>query len=272
MNLKFNFSSNTNLQSDFIHLQDENWLQRQRIAGKVAAGALNLLEKYCIDKTRLSLKELDLIAHQFIIDNECSPTFYGYRGFPNAVCISVNKGLVHGIPSDYKLQEGDVVKFDLGATFEGAIADSAITCIFGEPKSKSHIELVQDTQTALYNGIRSIQVGKKIGVIGNAVFKTIKDKYDVVVNYGGHGLEYDRPHAQPFIPNKSLPTDGVRIQPNLTIAIEPMAVIKSTNFFTKIAEDEWLINTNDIGSHWEHTVFIHNDRVEVITIRDGENI
>lgn len=256
--------------SDFIILQDDAWLKRQRIAGRVVAGALQLLENAVKDKTTLTMLELNNIAEEYIEKNGCSCTFKGYHNFPSGVCISVNKQLVHAIPSEYKLQNGDKVSFDLGATFEGAIADSAITCVFGESKERS--KLVEDTQQALYAGIKSISIGKKIGVIGNAIYKLLKDSYDVIVDYGGHGLEYDKPHAQPFILNRSTSSVGIRIQQGLTIAIEPMAAPKSNNFFTKVANDKWAVMTNDIGAHWEHSIYVHSNRIEIITHRDNETI
>lgn len=255
------------LANGFFTLKNNEWLERQRIAGKVVAKCLNHLEQRVKDKTSLTMRELSLEAEQIILDSKCSATFKGYKGFPEAVCISVNKELVHGIPKDYSLQEGDVVSFDLGATFEGAIADSAITCIFGEPKNKRHVELISATKEALIKGIQSIQVGKRLGVIGNAIYKSAKGNgFGVVTQYGGHGLEYDKPHAQPFVENKSDIDIGIHIHAGLSIAIEPMLTISSTN--TKIMNDNWTVETSDIGSHEEHSIFVHKDYVEIITSRD----
>lgn len=259
--------------SDFVILHDDKWLDSQRQAGRVVAGALELLENLVKEKSSLTLMEMNNLAEKFIEEHGCTATFKNYKGFPCGVCISVNKQLVHGIPNDYKLQDGDVVKFDLGATTkEGAIADSAITCIFGEPKHKSHVELMHDTQASLYSSIRAMAPGKKIGVIGSAIYATLKNKYDVVTNYGGHGIKYHTAHAQPFIANRSLPSEGVRIQPGLTIAIEPQAVLKTGAPFTKVSSDGWTVNVADISSHWEHSVYVHDTHVEIITHRIDEVI
>src|ERR1700733_12789337 len=145
--------------SDFVILQDQKWLDRQRIAGRVVANTLTLLENAVKENTTKSLIELNAMAEEYIENNGCSATFKNYKGFPAGVCISINRQLVHGIPTDYKLQDGDKISFDLGATYEGAIADSAITLIYGEPKSKKHAALAADTQQALYTGIKAISIG-----------------------------------------------------------------------------------------------------------------
>lgn len=252
----------------FILLKDERWLTYQRMAGKIAAKTLVLLQKQVEEKTTSSMLELNEMAEKFIADAGGSPTFKGYKGFPAGVCISVNKQLVHGIPTDYRLQEGDLVSFDLGVTIEGAIADTAITCIYGAPKSSQHVKLVQATEASLMKGIQAIQVGKRLGVIGHAISRSAKgDGFGLITNYGGHGLDWNTPHASPFVENKSEPDRGIRIQPGLSIAIEPMLVIGQPS--TRTLEDNWTVVTPDIGAHFEHSVFVHEDRVEIITDRTG---
>jgi methionyl aminopeptidase len=252
----------------FVDLKNQDWLDKQRVAGKVVAGTLKILESLVIEKTTKSLLDLNYIAEENIFKSGCTPTFKNYKDFPAGVCISVNKELVHGIPKDYKLQDGDVVSFDLGATFEGAIADSAITCIFGSPKEERHVNLINTTNECLTKAIESISVGKRLGIIGHTIFKHAKlNGFNVISNYGGHGLTWNKPHANPFVSNKSLPEEGIRIQPGLSIAIEPMLVIGSIN--THVLLDGWTVVTDDIGCHFEHTVFIHSDKVEIITNRDN---
>lgn len=249
-------------------LKNKDWLEKQRIAGRIAANALIKLENLVKDKTELSLIELNEVAEKFITDAGGFPTFKGYKGFPAGVCISVNKQLVHGIPTDYHLQSGDVVSFDLGVTWEGAIADTAITCIYGEPISIKHIDLIRATEEALMKGIEAIQVGKRLGCIGNAIHKSVKSNgFNVITKYGGHGLDWNVPHATPFVENKSEPDQGIRIQPGLAIAIEPMLVPGPTD--TKTLADGWTVVTEDMGAHFEHSVFVHEDHVEIITDRRG---
>jgi len=200
----------------FILLKDDKWLTYQRVAGKIAARTLVALQNEVANKTTKSLVELNEFAEKIIADAGGIPTFKGYKGFPAGVCISVNKQLVHGIPSDYKLQDGDLVSFDLGVTIEGAIADTAITCIYGEPKSSQHATLVRATEEALMKGIAAVQVGKRLGAIGHAISKCAKGYgFGVITNYGGHGLDWNTPHAAPFVENKSEPERGIHIQPGL---------------------------------------------------------
>lgn len=261
-------TKNTFSDNCVIHLKNDDWLQKQRIAGKVVAKALKFLQDQVLAKTTLSMLELNTLAENIITSSECTPTFKNYKGFPAGVCISINKQLVHGIPSTYKLQEGDVVSFDLGATYQGAIADSAVTCIYGTPKSEEHIRLIKANEDALMKGIAAIKIGDRLGCIGYAIAKSIKHTgFGLVTNYGGHGLHWNTPHASPFVSNKSELNEGIRISSGLAIAIEPMSTIGSPN--TKTLDDGWTVVTDNIGVHHEHSVFVHEDRVEIITDRNN---
>lgn len=254
----------------FFTLKGQDWLDRQRIAGKVVADSLTILQNLVKEKSQLTVKEMSEMIDDFIINQKCTATFKNYKGFPAAVCISINYQLVHGIPTNYSLQEGDVVSFDLGATYEGAIADSALTCIYGEPKKSEHARIVKATEDALMRGIESIAVGKKLGCIGAAIYKSAKNNsFNVVEDYGGHGLEWNKPHAPPFVANKASLDEGMRIQPGLVIAIEPMLLPGSTS--SEIAKDGWTVITRDIGAHFEHSVYVHEDHAEIMTWREGSS-
>jgi methionyl aminopeptidase len=257
-------------------LKDQFWLDRQRVAGKVVAEALSFLENLVKEKSTLTLLEMSKAAEELIIKNNCSPTFKGYKGFPEAVCCSVNNQLVHGIPENYQLKEGDVVSFDLGATFEEVIADSALTCIYGEAKDPAHFKLIEDTKFSLESSINKIKIGNRLGIIGETIYKIgKKNNYGVVSSYGGHGICLDShghgmPHAFPFVSNKDEAGNGVRFQAGMTIAIEPLFVLGGDNF-TYIGEDSWTVYSRNISCHFEHTIFIHEDKVEIITLRENEN-
>ena len=255
-------------ENGFFQLHDNDWLIKQRIAGKIAAKALNNLETLVKNKTNYSLIELSNISENLITQAGSTPTFKGYKGFPASVCISINNHLVHGIPTDYHLQDGDIVKFDLGVTYEGAIADTAITCIYGAPKHDWHIKMINATYEALDKGIAAIAVDKKLGVIGNAIYKSVKGNgFSVITKYGGHGLSWNEPHTPPFVDNKSEPDIGIRIQPGLVIAIEPMLTAGSTN--THTLADGWTVQCDGISTHAEHSVYVHEDHVEIITDRNN---
>jgi methionyl aminopeptidase len=251
--------------NSLIRLKDKNWLEKQRVAGKIAAETLLLLANAVATGERFTTQQLNELGEKYIEKNGGSCTFKGYKGFPAGVCISVNKEVVHGIPKDYELKNGDLVSFDLGVTIDGAIADTAITCIYGEGSERNK-KLVKDTEEALMRGIQAVEAGKRLGVIGNAIHKFAKGHgYGVINNYGGHGLDWDVPHAPPFVENKSDPSQGIHIQPGLAIAIEPMLVLGSTT--TSTLEDGWTVVTPDLSAHFEHSIFVHEDHVEIITDR-----
>jgi methionyl aminopeptidase len=250
--------------NELITLKDNDWLVKQRIAGKCVGTTLSLLRKMVIEGVNLSLKDLEAAALKQIQADNCIPTFQGYRGFPGVICLSVNKQLVHGIPSNYILQEGDVVKIDLGATYEGAIGDAALTVIYGKPKDKSHIELINVCKESLYKAIESISIGKQLGVIGNAIHKyvTSRSGFGIVTEYGGHGVGIN-PHESPFVCNKAKSNDGPRFQNGMSLCIEPMLTIGDPR--TRIGSDGWTVSCEGISAHFEHTIFIINDKVEVLT-------
>jgi methionyl aminopeptidase len=255
-----------------VNLKDQDFLDRLRIAGKVAADCLVNLEKLVNEKTNLSMLELSRLTEDFILTNKCLPTFKGYKGFPEAVCISVNNTLVHGIPTNYKLQEGDLVSFDLGATFEGAIADTAITCIYGEPKKKLHVDMIKCCSEALDKAINYVAVGKRLDGIGNVISKTGKSKsFGVVNNYGGHGIcctedGHGIAHAAPFVQNKGSQDEGIRIQPGMVLAIEPLFTLGGIHTF--VDKNSWDVKTDNLNCHWEHTIFVKEDGIELITRRN----
>lgn len=251
----------------YFNLKTQDWLEKQRVAGKVVADSLSILKGLVEEGHPISALDLNNMIEKYILDNNCTATFKGYKGFPAGVCISINKELVHGIPKDIFFQQGDVISFDLGATYQGAIADSAITCIYGKPRSERHVQLLAATEEALLAGIAAIKVGEHLGVIGHAIQNVAKKhKFASVTQYGGHGLDWNTPHAAPFVCNKGEVNEGVRIQQGLAIAIEPMLVIDSAN--TRVLDDGWTVVTNDIGAHFEHSIFVHEDRVEIITDRN----
>ena len=257
----------------FIKLKDESWLEKLRIAGNCTSNVMKKLDDLIKEKTNLSLIEINDFAESEILKYNCNPTFKNYKGFPTALCISVNNQLVHGVPTDYKLKEGDIISFDFGATYNGAIADTAATFVFGQPKKEEHQRMIKVAEECLQNAIGAIKIGKRIGVIGNAIFKTAKKAgFKVIENYGGHGICATEdgigiPHDQPFISNKAEPTDGVRITNGLLIAIEPLLVPGNCSTKTRTGNDGWTVYTEDVSVHTEKTIFVYNDKVEIITER-----
>lgn len=251
------FNSNS-----LICLEDNSWLVNQRVAGKILRNVLNLLDQEIKNKTQKSMLELNSMAEKFIYDSGGECTFKNYKGFPCGVCISINSTITHGIPSEYHLKDGDKVSFDIGVTYNGSIADAAITCVYGE--NKEYEKIAKVTEECLDKAIEVIKVGEKIGVIGNAIYKHAKlNDYLVLEDYGGHGICCGKAHAAPFISNKSKPEEGIRIQPGMVLAIEPL-LTKGTNS-TRVLSDGWSVETSPINSHFEKTVYVHENYVEVIT-------
>lgn len=250
---------------ELVVLKDDEWFARQKVAGKCVASILKEAGKLIEDQTPgLSLRDIENMALEKMKEQKCTPTFLNYEGFPSAICASVNKGLVHGVVTDYELQPGDVVSIDLGATFEGAIADAARTWIYGEPKNKKHVRLLECGMKALQAGIGAVKIGEHLGSIGYAIHKYTKDtEFSSVVTYGGHGINYNEPHADPFVANRQTKGSGIIMCNGLSIAIEPMLVIGSPR--TKQNKDGHTIDTADIGCHFENSVTIMNDEIHVMT-------
>lgn len=241
-------------------IHNQEWLEKQIIAGKVVSQALSFLKNEACNTDGLSLSRK---VEEFILDNKCTPTFKGYKGFPEAVCISVNNELVHGIPKNISFKDGDVVSFDLGATYDGVIADSAITIIIGENKKAE--KLVRLTKESLDLAISNIKIGLKLGIIGEVINRVAKNNnIQVIDKYGGHFIGYNEPHASPFVSNKDTSSNGIRFQEGMSLAIEPLFCLGLSNN-TKTLSDGWTVVTNDISAHFEHTIYISKDKTIIIT-------
>lgn len=256
---------------EVINLKDKLWLKRQKYAGRVLAKTHQEFFQMIKGKASgLTLRQLGEIADDIIRKNDCTPTFLHYRGFPSVICASLNKEIVHGFATrDIELQEGDVLKIDIGTTFEGAIADCAVTYVYGKVKNPRIGKMLVSCQNALHEAIKVVEPGRRIGEIGRTIFDCSKqDGFGVVTMFGGHGLNYNRLHAPPFVPNKSKADEGVRIHPGISIAIEPMFVLgKNTN--TKMMKDKWTVVTKDIGCHYEHSVSLDEDGQRHIITEHG---
>lgn len=253
------------LPSQFIPLHNQDWLSRQKIAGKCVSECLAESKRLILSEAKLSGKDIESLCLKIFTSYQCTPTFFGYRGFPGAICLSINNELVHGIPNNKNFLPGDVIKIDLGATYQKAIADAAITVIYGTPKSQKHQELIIAASKSLEEGIKAIKIGKRIGEIGNAIYNFVRlTEFHLITDYGGHGIDEDIPHAAPFVPNKSSKNEGVRFQPGMSLAIEPMLVMGDNR--TRVSkQDGWTVLTDGIGAHFEHTIFITNEETLILT-------
>lgn len=256
-----------NKDSLFIKAQLEDEWDDYRYSGSITADCLSMLEERVASKTSLSLKDLDILAEEFFNSRDTIPVFKDYRGFPASVCMSVNHQLVHGIPTDRKLQEGDVISFDTGCNYRGAITDSALTCIYGEAKSQQDIDLVQATKECLSAAIKAVSLDGRVGVVGHAIFHAARKKgYKVIERYTGHGISRNQVHSDPPILNKDDIDNGIRFQKGMIFAIEPLLVIGNSTE-TEIDNDKWTVLSKGMSAHFEHSILMTDNGPEILTQR-----
>lgn len=242
-------------------------IQKMRAAGLVVAETLSTLRKMV--EPGITTKELDAVAESNIRKAGAYPTFKGYRGFPASICASVNDEVVHGIPSNRKLQEGDVIKIDCGATLSGYVGDAAISV--GVGKISAEIEgLVQTTQESLFKAMEKMVEGNRLYDVSYAVQEYCEARgYSIVREYCGHGIG-QRMHEDPQVPNYGTPGTGKKLQVGWVLAIEPM--INLGVHHVKTLSDKWTVVTMDgkPSCHFEHTIAVTEDGPVVLTaLEDG---
>ncbi len=248
-----------------IPLKSQREIDIMRRGGKVLAQAIELVEKLT-EPGRTTL-EIDSRIDEFVRDNGGTPTFKGYHGFPNCCCISINEQLVHGIPGDRVIRNGDIVSYDIGITLDNYITDSATTVAVGEVSDEAH-RLVEVTRTSLDKAIAVVRPGVRLSEIGRAVQTYVEaNGFSVVRKFVGHGVGRNL-WEEPQIPNfwdggsdhddRSLPKGAV-------IAIEPMVNAGTPD--VKTLPDKWTVVTKDgkLCAHFEHTMAITEDGCEVLT-------
>jgi methionyl aminopeptidase len=212
----------------------------------------------------VSMVELDRIAEDHISSRGGVPTSKGYKGYPAALCISPNEMIVHGIPTDYRAKEGDIISIDLGVTLDGMVADSAYTFAVGEIPDETQ-RLLDVCQEALAAGIGQACEGNHLSDIGHAVQTVVEGAgFSVVRNLVGHGVGRAY-HEDPQIPNFGAPGRGPRLTEGMTLAIEPMITAGGPEIV--LHSDEWSISTEDgsLAAHFEHTVAVTNGAPRILT-------
>ena len=251
-----------------IITRTEDEINKLREAGKMVGLTHKYLQQFL--KPGISTKELDVLAKKFIESKGCTCSFEGLYGFPGSICISVNNEVVHGIPKhNRKLKEGDIVKLDIGACYQGYHGDSAWSYIVGKGNPKDE-KLLKETEEALMAGIAAVHDGCTTGDIGHAVEK-IAHKYNlgVVRELVGHGVG-DKVHMEPDVPNYGKERKGPVLHEGNVIAIEPM--LNAGERYVYMLEDNWTICTDDDSNsaHFEHTILVTKDGAEILTRRDVE--
>lgn len=245
-----------------IVLRSDRELEVMRTAGRIAADALAKVKRYA--RSGLQTKELDAIARDEILKQDGYPAFKGYKGFPGNICASVNETVVHGIPSEARLNTGDIVSIDIGVKFRDYFADAAITVGIG-PISDEAARLISVTERALYIGIENALPGKRLSDISCGIQEYVESNgFSVVRSFVGHGIGANL-HEEPEIPNFGVRGTGARLEAGMVLAIEPM--VNSGTFEVEILADGWTAVTKDrkFSAHFEHTVAVRDGKAEVLT-------
>jgi methionyl aminopeptidase len=245
-----------------ILIKSPQEIEKMRIAGRIVALAHQAIAP--LIKPGVTTKEIEMVADKVIRANGATPSFKGYGGYPASVCTSINQVLVHGIPSNTKLKEGDIISVDIGANYLGYHGDSAWTYAVGKI-SKQAEELLKVTHDSLFIGLENAKVGKRVGDISHAVQTYVeKHGFSIPKDYGGHGIGSNL-HEEPFIPNFGTADSGVALRAGMVLAIEPMVHVGKDE--TEVLLDDWTVISKDgsLTAHYEHTVVITETGYEILT-------
>ncbi len=245
-----------------IYLKTDEEIELMRESNLMVAKTLGEIAK--VIKPGISTLELDKIAETFIRDNGGTPAFLNYQGFPNSLCTSVNEQVVHGIPNNKPLKEGDVVSVDCGVLKNGFYGDSAYTFMVGEvnPEVKA---LLEATKESLYKGIEQAVENNRLGDVGHAIQAYTEEKgYSVVREMVGHGIGKNL-HEAPEVPNYGRKGNGTKLKSGMVIAIEPMINLGKRQIVQE--SDGWTITTIDkkVSAHYEHTVAIRKGEADILS-------
>jgi methionyl aminopeptidase len=248
-----------------ITIKSPREIEIMRRSGKITAKTLALL----IDaaKAGVTTRELDRIADASIRSMGGIPTFIGYNGYPSAICASVNDEVVHGMPGDRVLADGDLLSIDIGTTLEGYVSDSAVTVAIGAISASAE-RLMRVTQECLMLGIAQMQPNNRLGDIGHAVQQHAEaNGFGVVRALVGHGVGR-KMHEDPQVPNYGQPGTGTVLRTGLVLAIEPM--ITEGSWEVETLDDGWTVVTEDgkLAAHFEHTIAITDQGPKILTLRD----
>lgn len=253
-----------------IILKSDNEIEKMRAAGQIVAIALaELSESIVAGKT--TTEDLDRLAEDILAWHNAIPSFKGYKGYPNATCLSINEEVVHGIPGPRVLEEGDIIGIDLGAIVDGYHGDSAVTLPVGKISREAQ-RLIDVTRSALFAGIRMARVGNRLGDISHAIQECAeRRRYSVVRDLVGHGIGREM-HEEPQVPNFGKAGRGPELEEGMTLAIEPMLNAGRPQIET--LADRWTIVAKDrsLSAHFEHTVAIRRSGPDILTLRRGETM
>lgn len=247
-----------------ITIKSEQEIELMRKAGEIVGNTHKYLKQYI--KPGITTKELNDLAEAFILKSGATPSFKNLYGFPGAICISINEEVVHGIPRMRKLKNGDIVKLDIGACYQGYHGDSAWSYPVGKISGETN-RLLKQTEEALFQGLSVVHENAHLGDIGNAIEIYAKEhQLGVVKELVGHGIG-TKVHEEPDVPNFGKQGTGILLKAGMTIAVEPMLNLGTAGVY--ILDDDWTIVTRDNlpSAHFEHTILVTKDGYEILTKR-----
>lgn len=245
-----------------IILRSDEEIGQIRKAGLIVALVFDKLA--ALARPGIETRELDRIALEEILRNNGIPAFKDYKGYPANICISINEGIVHGIPSERKLRDGDIVSMDVGVKYGGFFADAAITVGVGTV-SETARKLMNVTRESLYRGIANAKPGRRLSDISANIQECVESNgFSVVRSFVGHGIG-EKLHEEPEIPNFGKPDKGPRLESGMILAIEPM--VNEGSHEIEILDDGWTAVTKDrkLSAHFEHTIAVRNGAAEILT-------
>lgn len=246
-----------------ISLKSPREIECMRQAGRITAAARNLAGKLVLPG--VTTREIDTAVRKFIEGKGAQPSFLNYNGYPGSACISVNDEVIHGIPGDRKLQEGDIVSVDVGAYYEGFHGDCAATFPCGEVSPEAR-HLIAVTEQSFWEGIRYARIGQRVSDISHAVQQYVEaNGCSVVRDYVGHGVGH-KLHEAPEIPNFGPTGHGPRLLAGMTLAVEPM--VNAGDWRITLLKDGWTVKTTDgsLSAHYENSILITEDDPEILTV------
>lgn len=249
-----------------INIRSRQEIEQMRQAGIIVAEVHGLIEKMI--QPGINTMELDEAAEMHIRARGGEPAFKGYGGFPASICSSINHQVVHGIPGNVQLLEGDIISIDTGVQLNGYYADAAKTFPVGNINTQAQ-RLIEITRQSFYEGIKFAREGQRLSDISHAIQECAeKAGFSVVRNYVGHGIGTSM-HEEPQIPNYGQPGKGPRLKAGMVLAIEPM--INEGTYHVKVLSDGWTVVTMDgkKSAHYEHTLAITEDDPEILTVSDA---
>ena len=251
-----------------ITIKNESEISKMRVAGKLAAEVLEMIEPYVVPG--VTTNELNQLCHDYIVnEQQAIPAPLNYRGFPKSICTSVNQTICHGIPNEKRLKKGDIINIDITVIKDEYHGDTSKMFRVGEVSSFAQ-RLIKITQEALYLGIEQVKPGATLGDIGHAIQKHAEsNRYSVVREFCGHGIG-KKFHEDPHVMHFGKPGKGEVLEPGMIITIEPMLNIGKRNM--KVLKDGWTAVTKDrsLSAQWEHTILVTPDGHDVLTLRQEE--